>query len=100
MENKITAYKHDLVLHLSGPSIQGISATLPDTGTTHSDGVNSLDTYFSLQRNCNLKGMPGHQAHEASNGQVDQFITDMTMSSRSNCDFDKYSLDPLRINNY
>ena len=77
---------------LAGPAVQDIFSTLTDTGTTYEEALNSLDVYFTPQKNLQLERRSFRQAHQAVNEPVDQFITRLRRLGE-NCEFDKYSLD-------
>ena len=84
--------KRALLLHLVGPAVQDIFATLSDTGTSYTEALNSLETYFSPQKNLQFERHSFRQAHQAANEPVDQYITRLRRLGE-NCEFDKYSLD-------
>ena len=42
--------KRALLLHLAGPAVQDIFATLSDTGTSYMEALTALNTYFTPQK--------------------------------------------------
>ena len=84
--------KRALLLHLAGPAVQDIFSTLADAGTSFDEAINSLDAYFTPQKNLHFERHSFRQAHQAGNETVDQFITRLRRLGE-NCEFDKYSLD-------
>ena len=65
--------------------------SLTDTGTAYEEALNSLDVYFTPQKNLQFERHSFRQAHQAANEPVDQFITRLRRLGE-NCEFDKYSL--------
>ena len=84
--------KRALLLHLAGPAVQDIFATLSDTGTTYADALAALETYFSPQKNLQFERHSFRKAHQAASEPVDQYVTRLRRLGE-NCEFDKYSLD-------
>ena len=85
-------WKRALLLHLAGPAVQDTFATLSDTGTSYTEALNSLEMYFSPQKNLPFERHSFRQAHQVANEPVDQYITGLRRLGE-NCEFDKYSLD-------
>ena len=56
------------------------------------EALNSLEMYFSPQKNLQFERHLFRQAHQVANEPVDQYITRLCRLGE-NCEFDKYSLD-------
>ena len=84
--------KRALLLHLAGPSIQDIFATLSDTGTSYMKALTALNTYFTPQKSLQFERHTFRQAHQAPNESISQYVTRLRQLGE-HCDFDKYSLD-------
>ena len=84
--------KRALLLHLAGPAVQDIFATLSDTGTSYMDALTALNTYFTPQKSLQFERHTFRQAHQAPNESISQYVTRLRRLGE-HCDFDKYSLD-------
>ena len=81
-----------LLLHLAGPAVQDIFATLSDTGTSYMEALTMLSTYFTPQKSLQFEQDTFRQAHQAPNESISQYVTRLRRLGE-HCDFDKYSLD-------
>ena len=81
--------KWALLLHLAMPAIQGIFATLSNTGTRY---MEALNTYFSPQKSLQFKQHIFCQAHQAPNELISQYVTWLRRLGE-HCDFDNYWLN-------
>ena len=88
----VDSHKRALLLHLTGPDVQDIFATLQDTGTAYKDAITALDTYCSPQKNFQFERRTFRQTHQAPNEPINQYIMHLRCLGK-NCEFDKYSLD-------
>ena len=84
--------KRALLLHLAGPAVQDIFATLSDTGTSYMEALTALNTYFTPQKSLQFERHTFRQAHQAPNESISQYVTRLRPLGE-HCDFDKYSLD-------
>ena len=57
--------KRALLLHLAGPTVQDIFATLSDTGTTYTQALTVLNTHFCPQKSLQLS--PGSSSAKRIN---------------------------------
>ena len=71
--------KRALLLHLARPAVQDIFAT--HWYTRYTEALNSLETYFSRQKNLQFERHSFRQAHQAANEPVDQY----TLSTSHGC---------------
>ena len=71
--------KRALLLHLARPAVQDIFAT--HWYTRYTEALNSLETYFSPQKNLQFERHSFRQAHQAANEPVDQY----TLSTSHGC---------------
>jgi len=55
--------KRALLLHLAGPAVQDIFATLSDTGTTYTEAFTALNMHFSPQKSLQFERHTFRQAH-------------------------------------
>ena len=87
-------HKRALLLHLVGPAVQDIFATLSDTGTTNTEVLTAPNTHFSPQKSLQFERHTFHQAHQVPNESIiiAQYVTRLRRLGE-HCDFDKYSLD-------
>ena len=83
--------KRVLLLHLAGPAVQDIFATLSDTGTSYMEVLTALNTYFTPQKSLRFERHTFRQAYEAPNESISQYETRLRRLGE-HCDFDKYSL--------
>ena len=82
--------KRALLLHLAGPAVQNIFSTLMVTGTTYEEALNSLDVYFTSQKNLQFERHSFRQAHQAASELADPFITRLRRLGE-NCEFDAFN---------
>ena len=85
-------HKRALLLHLAGPAVQDIFATLSDTGTSYMEALTALNTHFTPQKSLQFEQHTFRQAHQAPNESISQYVTRLRRLGE-HCDFDKYSLD-------
>ena len=79
--------KWALLLHLTGPAVQDIFATLSGTRTSYVEALTVLNTYLTPQKSYN-----SNDTHHVPNESISQYVTPLRWLGE-HCDFDKYSLD-------
>ena len=84
--------KRALLLHLAGPTVQDIFATLSDTGTSYMEALTALNTHFTPQKSLKFERHTFRQAYQAPNESISRYATRLRRLGE-HCDFDKYSLD-------
>ena len=80
--------KRALLLHLAGPAVQDIFATLSDTRTSYMEALTALNTHFTPQKTLQFE----RHTHQAPNESISQYVTRLRRLGEQ-CDFDEYSLD-------
>ena len=87
-------HKPALLLHLAGSAVQDIFGTLSYNGTSHTEALTALNTYFTPQKSLQFERHTFRQAQQASNESISQYVTRLRRLGE-HCDFDKYSLDEV-----